>query len=108
MNLLPFFGQDNGSGTKHHQNRVRSKIVASSAMGRQRISKLSTFLILSMMSASAASHDMLQQHQKQPDLLEPKIFDTKDGTKIVNVDSDGRNMMTVSLHCFCDGMYCMM
>ena len=74
--------------------------MASSAMGRQRISKLSTLLILSMMSASAASHDMLQQHPKQPDLLERKIYDTKAGTKIRNVDSDGRNMMTVSLHLF--------
>jgi len=99
MQLLPFFGHDNGSGTKPPDSKRRSKLVSSSAMGRHRLSKLSTLLILSM-SASAASHDVLQQHPKQPDVLESKLFKTKTGTQIRKADSDGRNMMTVSLHLF--------
>lgn len=99
MTLLPFFRQDNGSGTKPPDNKGRSSNVASSAIGRRRLSKLSTLLILSM-SVSAASQDVLQQHPKGPDLLEAKLFDTKPGKQAKNFDSDGPNTMMVSFHCF--------
>jgi len=104
MKFLPFFGHDNGSGTKPPDTKGRSKLLSSSAAmgGRHRLSKLSTLLILSM-SASAAAHDVVvvQQHPKRPDLLEEaKLFETKAGTQIRKTDSDGRQMMTVSLHMF--------
>ena len=99
MNLLPFFGQENDSGMKPPDNKRRSKIVASSALGRNGLSKLSTLLILSML-ASAASDDVLQQYPKRPDILEEHIFDSKAGAQIRNVVNDGRNMMTVSPYWF--------
>ena len=96
MTILPFFRRDHGSGTKPPDNKGRSSNVASSTMGRHRLSKLSTLLILSM-SASAASKDVLQQHPKRPgDLLEAKLFDTKPGKN--KFDSDGGNIMMVSIH----------
>ena len=103
MTLLPFFNQENGLGTKP-PDKGRSSNVSSSAiamgrtMGRHRLSKLSTLLILSM-SASAASQDVLhQKHPKQPDLLEAKLFDTNPGRQGRNFDSDGGNIMMVSIH----------
>jgi hypothetical protein len=104
MILLPFFRQDKGSGTKPPDNNGRSSHVASSAMGRHRIGKLTTALILLAMSASAVSQDVMQ-YPKRPDLLEQvELFDTKPGAqKARNFDSDGGNMMKVST---CKGMYC--